>query len=334
MAKEINALVAEIKKGNPKPLYLLFGEEPYFIDKMCQFIADNVLLEEERAFNQMVVYGKDSSIDEVVAHAKRYPMMAERQVLIIKEAQHLNKTIDQLLPYALKPQPSTVLVICYKHLKLDKRKKIYKAFLDNGRTFESKKIYENRLAPWIGKLVADKNYRISPKACALLVESLGVDLGRIENELDKLFQFVPAGSEITLDLIEKHIGISKEFNNFALKEAVGERDVKKAARIIEYFAQNPEDNPVMLTISLLGTFYRQLLQYHGLNDHSKSNVVKALGVNPYFVDDLVVAARNIPMKKVSGIIASLRRLDLKSKGVGANKMTHSDLLKELLTELI
>lgn len=334
MDKEVSAFVAEIKKGAPRPLYLLFGEEPYYIDKISQFIAENVLTEEERAFNQMVVYGKDSSIDDVISHAKRYPMMAERQVLILKEAQHLHRTIDQLLPYTLNPQPTTVLVICYKYLKLDKRKKLFKAIQENGRIFESKKIYEEKVGPWIGKLVAEKNYRISPKSCALLVESLGNDLGRIENELDKLIQFVPQGSEIGLDLIEKHIGISKDFNNFALKEALGERDVKKAARIIEYFAQNPKDNPFMVTISQLNTFYGQLLQYHGLNDHSKSNVAKILGVHPYFVKDYVVAAKNYPMKRVSGIIASLRRLDLKSKGVGANKMSQADLLKELLTELV
>src|SRR5690606_32229043 len=276
----------------------------YFIDKMCQVIADHVLLEEERAFNQMVVYGADSSIDEVISHAKRYPMMAERQVLILKEAQHLNKTIDQLLPYALNPQPTTVLVICYKYLSLDKRKKFFKAIQQKGRTFESKKIYENRLGPWIGKLVAGKNYRISPRACALLVESLGADLGRIENEMDKLCQFVPQGSEITLELSEKHIGISKDFNNFALKEALGARDVKKAARIIEYFAQNPKDNPFVLTVSLLATFYRQILQYHGLSDHSRANVATALRIGPYFVDEIVLAAKNNPMKKVSGILAS------------------------------
>lgn len=333
MDKEMNALVAEIEKGSPKPIYLLFGEEPYFIDKMSQYIADNVLPEEERAFNQMMVYGADCSIDQVISQAKRYPMMAERQVLILKEAQHLNRTIDQLLPYVLNPQPTTVLVICYKYLKLDKRKKLFKAIQEKGRVVETKKMYENKVAPWIGKLVADRNYRISPKACALLVESLGTDLGRIENEMDKLFQFVPQGSEITLDLIEKHIGISKEYNNFALKEALGARDVKKAARIIEYFAQNPKDNPFVVTISLLTTFYRQLLQYHGLSDHSKAHVAKALGINPYFVDEIVLAAKNNPMKRVSGILASLRRLDLKGKGVGVTKMDQRELLKELLVEL-
>jgi len=329
-----NALVAEIKRGNPRPIYLLFGEEPYYIDKISQFIADNVLDADQRDFNQMVIYGKDSSIEEVISQAKRYPMMAERQVLILKEAQHLHRTIDQLLPYAENPQPTTVLVLCYKYLKVDKRKKFFKAIEKNGMVFESPRMYEDRVGAWIGKLMAGKQYRITPKSCAILVEYLGNDLSRIENEMDKLIQFVPPGSEITPELIEKHIGISKEYNNFELKKALGERDVKKAARIIEYFAQNPKDNPLVVTIAQLQTFFSQLLQYHGLADHSKGNVAKALKINPFFVQEYVIAAKNYPMKRVSGIISSLRILDLRSKGVGANRLSQADLLKELLIALV
>src|SRR5690606_10714000 len=170
---------------------------PYYIDKISQFIADNVLDADQRDFNQMVIYGKDSSIEEVISQAKRYPMMAERQVLILKEAQHLHRTIDQLLPYAENPQPTTVLVLCYKYLKVDKRKKFFKAIEKNGMVFESPRMYEDRVGAWIGKLMAGKQYRITPKSCAILVEYLGNDLSRIENEMDKLIQFVPPGSEIT-----------------------------------------------------------------------------------------------------------------------------------------
>lgn len=330
----VKEIVAEIKKGTPRPIYFLMGEEPYYIDKISQFIADNVLTEDEKGFNQMVLYGKDTTIDDVVANAKRFPMMAERQVVIVKEAQHLSRTIENLLSYSENPQPTTVLVICFKYKKLDKRKKLYKAIQKTGELFESKKLYENQVADWIRKTMAGKSYQISPKSCVMLVEFLGTDLSKISNELDKLTLVVPASTEITPELVEKHIGISKDFNNFELKKAIGERDVKKASRIIDYFSQNPKDNPFVVTITLLNTFFTQLLQYHGLNDRSSGNVAKVLGVSPYFVNEYAIAAKNYPMKRVSGIISSLRNLDLKGKGVGASNMSQSDLLKELLAEII
>lgn len=331
---KVKEIVAEIDAGKPKPIYFLMGEEPYYIDKISQYIADNLLSEDEKGFNQMVLYGRDTSVDEVISNAKRFPMMAEHQVVIVKEAQDLSRTIENLTAYVEHPQPTTVLVICYKYKKLDKRKKLYKAVQKHGELFESKKLYENQVADWIRRTLSTKKYRISPKACVLLVEFLGTDLGKINNELNKLTLVVPPSTEITPELIEQHIGISKDFNNFELKKAIGERNVGKAARIIDYFAQNPKDNPFVVTVTLLNTFFTQLLQYHGLKDHSPGNVAKVLGVNPYFVKEYTVAARNYPMKRVSGIISSLRELDLKSKGVGANNMAQSELLKELLTEII
>ncbi|RPG37855.1 MAG: DNA polymerase III subunit delta [Muricauda sp. TMED12] len=331
---KVKEIVSEINNGNPKPIYFLMGEEPYYIDRISQYIANNVLTEDEKGFNQMVLYGKDTSVDEVVANAKRFPMMAQYQVVIVKEAQHLSRTIESLVPYAENPQPTTILVLCYKYKKLDKRKKLYKTIKKSGELFESKKLYENQVADWIRRTLAGKKYKISPKSCVMLVEFLGTDLSKISNELDKLTLIVPVTTEITPELIEEHIGISKDFNNFELKKAIGERNVKKASRIIDYFAQNPKDNPFVVTITLLNTFFTQLLQYHGLNDHSPGNVAKILGVNPYFVNEYVVAAKNYPMKRVSGIISSLRTLDLKGKGVGASNMAQADLLKELLYEIV
>ncbi|MER3317099.1 DNA polymerase III subunit delta [Flagellimonas lutimaris] len=331
---KVKEIVSEINNGNPKPIYFLMGEEPYYIDRISQYIANNVLTEDEKGFNQMVLYGKDTSVDEVVANAKRFPMMAQYQVVIVKEAQHLSRTIESLVSYAENPQPTTILVLCYKYKKLDKRKKLYKTIKKSGELFESKKLYENQVADWIRRTLAGKKYKISPKSCVMLVEFLGTDLSKISNELDKLTLIVPVTTEITPELIEEHIGISKDFNNFELKKAIGERNVKKASRIIDYFAQNPKDNPFVVTITLLNTFFTQLLQYHGLNDHSPGNVAKILGVNPYFVNEYVVAAKNYPMKRVSGIISSLRTLDLKGKGVGASNMAQADLLKELLYEIV
>ena len=330
----VKAIVRGIKQKNLKPIYFLMGEESYYIDKISDFIATNVLTEEERSFNQMSLYGKETSVDEIVSNAKRFPMMAEYQVIIVKEAQELSRTIENLINYAENPQLTTVLVICFKYKKLDKRKKLYKAVQKNGVLFESKKLYENQVVDWIVKALKGKKYQVSPKAAALLVEFLGTDLSRISNELEKLFLAVPKGSEITPADIEEHIGISKDYNNFELKKAIGERNIAKASKIINYFSQNPKDNPFVLTITLLHSFFTQLLQYHGLKDHSSNNIASALSVSPYFVDEYKIAARNYPMKKVSKIVSSLRQLDLKGKGVDAQNMSHSDLLKELLVKIV
>ena len=331
--EEVKRIVADIRNGKISPFYFLFGEEPYYIDKISQFIEKNVLTEEEKGFNQMVLYGKDVSIDDIVANAKRYPMMAERQVVIVKEAQDLSRTIEQLVDYAENPQPTTVLVICFKYKKLDKRKKLYKSVQKHGVLFESKKLYENQVSEWIRTILNGKGYSISHKASLLLVENLGTDLSRISKELDKLTLVLPKESQITPDHIEEHIGISKDYNNFELKKAIGERDVLKASKIIHYFSQNPKDNPFVLTVSLLYNFFSQLLQYHGLNDHSPKSVASALRINPYFVGEYQIAAKNYPMKKVSAIISDLREMDLKGKGVGANALPPSDLLKELLSKI-
>ena len=330
---EVKQIVNDIKNGQIKPIYLLTGEEAYYIDRISEYIEKNILEESERGFNQMVLYGKEVSIEDIVGNAKRFPMMAERQVVIVKEAQHLARSIDKLTAYALNPQPSTVLVLCYKYSKFDKRKKVYKAIKKTGVVFESKKLYENKVADWIRKVLQGKGYKISPKASSLLVEFLGTDLNKISNELNKLQLVLSKEKEITALDIEENIGISKDYNNFELKKAIGERNILKATRILNYFAQNPKDNPFVVTVTLLNTFFTQLLKYHGMSDHNPKSVASVLGINPYFVNEFQVAARNYPMKKVSQVISSLRELDLKGKGVGAS-ITQADLLKELLVKII
>ena len=331
--EEAKQLVADIKNKRFKPIYFLMGDEPYYIDKIASFIGETVLTEAEKGFNQMVLYGRDTSVEDLISNAKRYPMMAEYQVIIVKEAQHLSRTIEQLVKYAENPQPTTILVLCYKYKKLDKRKKLFKSIKSHGVLFESKKLYENQVAEWIRRVLLGKGYKIDPKASAMLVEFLGTDLSKINNELEKLYLVVNSGTEITAALVEKHIGISKDFNNFELKKAIGERNVPKATRIVNYFAENPKDNPFVVTISLLHNFFTQLLQYHGLTDRSSKNVARVLGVNPYFVQEYQVAAKNYPMKRVSTVVGNLRKLDLKGKGVGAQNISQHDLLKELLTAI-
>ncbi|MCB0398727.1 MAG: DNA polymerase III subunit delta [Winogradskyella sp.] len=332
---EVKALVEDIKKGQVKPIYFLMGEEPYYIDKISDFIEDNVLDEAEKGFNQMVLYGRDVTIEDIVSNAKRYPMMAERQVVIVKEAQDLSRTIEKLADYATNPQPTTVLVVNYKYKKIDKRKALYKAINKHGGVvFEGKKLYENQVPDWIRKVLKGNGYDISPKAAQMLVEFLGTDLSKVNNELNKLKIVLPQGTQITPEHIEQNIGISKDFNNFELRKAVGERDIIKSQRIAKYFGDNPKDNPMVVTVSLLFNFFSQLLHLHGMSDKNPRSVASALAVNPYFVNEYLIAARNYPMKKVSEVIALLREFDVKSKGVGANAVPQGDLLKELLVRIM
>lgn len=331
---EVKQLVNDIKSGIIKPIYFLMGEEPYYIDRISDFIEDNILTEEEKGFNQMVLYGRDVSIDDIVSNAKRYPMMAERQVVIVKEAQDLSRTIEKLVAYAENPQPTTVLVVNYKYKKIDKRKALYKAINKLGVVYESKKLYENQVADWIRRVLSPKGYSISHKAAQMLVEFLGTDLSKINNELEKLQLIVPKDTQISPELIEENIGISKDYNNFELRKAIGEKNVVKAHQIINYFADNPKDNPMVVTVSLLFSFFSQLLHLHGMNDKSPRNIASKLRINPYFVSEYTNAARNYPMKKVSNVIATLREFDVKSKGVGANAVPQGDLLKELLVRIM
>lgn len=305
------------------------GEEPYYIDKLSDFIEQNVLSEEEKGFNQTVLYGRDVTIDDIVSTAKRYPMMAERQVVIVKEAQELSRTIDKIESYLENPMESTVLVFCYKYKTLDKRKKATKLLAQKGIVYESKKLYENQVGDWIKRVLAGKKYSIEPKAAAMLVEFLGTDLSKINNELEKLQIILPAGSTINPQHIEENIGFSKDFNNFELLKALGSRNQAKAFHIAHYFSENPKANPLVVTTGIVFGFFVKVLKYHGLKDKNPKNVAVALGISTYFLNDYDVALKNYPMKKVSQIITSLREIDVKSKGVGAN-LSQADLLKEML----
>ncbi len=330
---EAKQIVIDIKSGKIKPIYFLMGEEPYYIDKISDYIEQNVLNEADKGFNLMSLYGRDVTIDDIIGHAKRYPMMADRQVIIVKEAQDLSRTIEKLAAYANNPQESTMLVVNYKYKKIDKRKALYKAIKKIGVVFESKKLYENQVSDWIIRVLASKKISIVPKAAQMLVEFLGTDLSKISNELDKLQIVLSNTNQITPELIEENIGISKDYNNFELRKAIGQHDVVKAYQIVSYFANNPKDNPMVVTVSLLFSFFSQLLHFHGLADKSKRNVATALRINPYFVEDYTIAARNFPMRKVSAVIALLREFDVKSKGVGSSNVSHGDLLKELLFKI-
>lgn len=330
---EVVKIINDIKAGKIKPIYFLMGEEPYYIDRITEYLEQNLLTEDEKGFNQMVLYGRDTTIEDIVSNAKRYPMMAERQVVIVKEAQDLAKSIDKLEPYAENPQMTTVLVFAYKYKTLDKRKKITKTLDKHGLVYESKKMYENQVGQWINRVLQGRGYAIEPKANAMLVAFLGNDLSRIANELNKLEIILPKGSTITPHHIEENIGFSKDFNIFEFRKAIGDKNQLKAYQIAHYFANNKKENPMVVVNGQVFSFFSALLQYHGLKDKSPGNVAKVLKVNPFFVNDYIGAAKNYPMRKVSGIVANLREIDIKSKGVGAANLEDADLYKEMLTAI-
>ena len=327
---EVLKIINDIKAGNIKPIYFLMGEEPYYIDKLCEYIEKNILQEHERDFNQTTLYGRDVTIDDIVATAKRFPMMADKQVVIVKEAQDLSRTIDNLEAYALNPQQSTVLVICYKYKVLNRTKKATKAIIKTGVLFESKKMYENQLGTWITRVLQGKKLSIEPKASAMLIEFLGNDLSKIANEISKLEIILPANSTITPLHIEQNIGFSKDFNNFEFITAIGSKNQLRAYKIAQYFGQNSKDNPIVVTTSLVYGFFNKLLLYHGTKDKNPAKVAALLKISPYFIKDYDLGIKNYPMKKVSAIISQLRQTDIKSKGVGASALSQSDLLNELL----
>lgn len=330
---EYAQILTELRKKQYRPLYFLMGDEAYFIDKISDYIEKNVLDESEREFNLTVLYGRDIDVHTIASEAKRYPMMADHQVVIIKEAQNI-RNIEALEPYVENPLTSTLLVICYKYKTLDKRKTFAKTVAKHGVLFESEKLREYKVPDWISAYLKDKNYSAGPKALQLLTEYLGNDLAKISNELDKLMINLPAGTEITPDHIQHNIGISKDYNTFELNDALAKRDVLRANRIVNYFASNSKEHPIPVTISALYNYFVKVLQFHFLNDKSKDAAARALGVHPFFVQDYVTAARNYPVEKVKHIFSFLREYDLKSKGFENASSDEGDLMKELVWKIL
>ena len=326
-------IINDLKNKKYSPIYLLTGEEPYYIDLISDFIEDQVLTDEEKEFNQNVLYGRDVDTATIVSLAKQYPLMSNWQVLIIKEAQEL-RTLDGLQSYVENPLKSTILVLCYKYKKIDKRKSLVIRIKKNGVFFESQKLYENRIPEWIRSYLQDKGYTISPKASILLLEYLGTDLEKIVNEIGKLIINIPQKREITEEDIEVNIGISKEYNVFELQKAIGKRDVRKVNMIINYFAANEKENPLVKVLAILSGFFIKTMIYHQLKDKSQKGAASALSIHPFFVQDYQVAARNYSMKKLGAIVSYLREYDLKSKGVDNVSVKDGELMKELMFKIL
>jgi DNA polymerase-3 subunit delta len=327
-------IIADLKSKHYSPVYFLEGEEPFFMDRISDYILENVLTEEEKGFNQSILYGKDLSIDSIMTAAKRFPMMAERQVVVIREAQNI-KNIEDLAAYVEKPMRSTILVFNYKYKTIDKRKKLYKALQKNGIYLESKPLYENQVPAWISKYLKEKNLGIDPRAAQMITDFIGSDLQRIVNELEKVTISLVPGTSIMPEDVEKNIGISKDYNIFELQKALGNKDILKSNRIINYFIDNEKQNPLTVIIGNLVTFFRKILIYHAIeNKNDRTVVAQKLGVHPFFISDYTNAAGKYNLDRAVLIISMLREYDLRSKGGRGGSTGNGDLLRELVFKIL
>ena len=324
-------LVAQIKKKEYAPVYLLHGEEPFFIDRLCKMFEESILEPEERDFNQVVLYGKDTSVDMVLANAKQFPFGSPYRVVILKEAKEL-KNIELLDAYVQSPSPQTIFVVCYKYGKLKAAQT--KAYASHGVVFVSEGVKDWNLAAWIQDLASQTfNYKLNPQTAAVLSEHIGNDLSRIFTEFQKLQVVLPAGSEITPDVVEKYIGISKEYNIFELQDALGSRNLSKVYNIMLNFTMHLKDNPNIRTISMLFSYYHKMIRYHLLPDKSNDAMRTVFGnLPPGIIARNVGIANNHTLPQLTRIISILREYDVKSKGVDANN-DEGELLKEMIYKI-
>lgn len=327
-------IIKDLKAKKYSPIYFLHGEESFFIDKISKYIEENVLAEAEKSFNQIVMYGKDTEHKTLIDTCSRYPMMASHQVVILKEAQEM-RNLKELQPYIEKPVPTTILVICHKHKKFDGRTKFGKTVKANTLVFESKRLYDNKIPDWITTYLKSKKYNIIPTAAALVGEYLGTDLSKVSNELDKLVINLPSNTTIDEKHIQEQIGISKEYNVFELQKTLGEKNILKANRIINYFISNPKKNPMVVVVSTLFNFFSKVYMSHFLKNSSESELMKTLKVShAFFLKDYKLAARNFPLAHSQQVISILSEYDLKSKGVERNSASDGDLLKEMVYRIL
>ena len=333
MAKEITYedIVRAVKSRQFAPVYFLMGEEDYYIDRLADYVTDTALTETEKEFNLTVVYGLETDIATVINAAKRYPMMAERQVVVVREAQNL-KNLDDLGYYLQKPSPATVLVFCYKHGSLDRRKKITALIEKAGVLFESKKLKEAQLPGFIAAYLKRRQVEIEPKAQEMMAEYVGTDLNRMAGELEKLIiTLAPGQRRITPEQIERNIGISKDYNNFELKNALINKEVEKANQIVKYFADNPKNNPMMLTLSVLLTYFSNLMLAYYAPEKSDRGVAAYLGLrSPWQAKEYLAGMQRYTGRKVIAIIGALRECDARSKGFRNPSAPDGELLRELV----
>ena len=329
----VEKIISDWKKGVFKPVYWLEGEEEYYIDKVIEHAEHRILPESESAFNLSVFYGKDANWADVINACRRYPMFAERQVVILKEAQHMRE-VDRLESYVDNPLHSTVFVVSYKDKKIDGRTRFAKVLKEKGVLVSTKKMYENQLPEWTQELVQSKGLAISPKGLALLVDHIGNDLSRIENEIDKLSVNLGKRKTITEEDIETFIGVSKEFNVFELQGALAKKDLAKAIRIIQYFEANPKAAPIQLVLPSLYSFFSKVFMVFGAGSTDEKSVSAAIGVNPYFIKDYMQAANLYSYTGVEKVLLLLHNYNMKSLGVNDAGTPDASLLKEMVVKMV
>ena len=332
------SVLQDLKNNKYAPVYFLQGDEPFYIDQISDFIENNALSEAERGFNQTIMYGKDFPMNAVLTNARRFPMMSERQVVIVKEAQEIQDIGKEqgqklLLDYIQQPLPSTILVFAHKYKTIDKRKALGKALDKFCVLVETKKLYDNQVPEWVLKYIKGKGYGIDMKAVQMLADFIGNDLERLSNEIDKVLINYPNKIELSPEIIQKHVGISKDYNVFELQKALQTRDVVKANRIINYFEANPKKNPIIPIIAMIYSFFSKLLMTAHAKDKSQANLARVLKVNPYFVKDYVAAAHQYPLPKIVNAIAAIKEADLRSKGVNFGG-SEGQILKELVFKIL
>ncbi len=343
MPVAFESVLADLKAKKFAPIYFLQGEEPYYIDVISDWIEQNVLTDGEKGFNQMVMYGKETNLTGVLSNAKRFPMMSDKQVVIVKEAQEMSdwdKDIEKYAPlkqfeaYLVNPLPSTILVFAHKYKKLDARRSLSKKIDKHAVCIDSKKLYDNQLPDFISQYFVNKGFKIAPKAIALLAEHVGGNLSRLTNESDKIIINLKNGDLVTEDHVHNFVGISKEYNVFELQKALGNKNALEAHRIVNYFAANPKTNPLILLIPQLFSYFSKIILVHVSKERDERNLAALLGVHPFFVKDYQAAARFYNLSKLEEIIHLLKLADINSKGVDALAMGDGQLMKELIYKIL
>ncbi|OQP61539.1 DNA polymerase III subunit delta [Niastella vici] len=326
-------IISDWKKKLFKPVYWLEGEEDYFIDKIVHYAEHNILTESEAGFNLTVFYGRDADWTQVINACKRYPMFAERQVVLLKEAQHM-RDIDKLESYISQPLSSTIFVVAYKEKKVDGRTQLAKLLKTKAEVFTTKKMYDNALPDWTNELVKGKGYTISQKAVLLLVDHIGNDLSRIDNEVDKMLVNLGTRTNITEDDIEKYVGVSKEYNPFELQSAMAAKDLSKAMRIIQYFEANPKAAPIQLVLPTLYNLFSKTYMIFGQSSKDDKTIAANIGVNAWFVKDYLLVARNYGYNGVEKALLLLHHYNLRSVGVNDTGSSDASLLKEMVAKMV
>ncbi len=339
MAQSPDTILRKLTAREFSPVYFLQGEENYYLNKIAGEIEANAIPENEKHFNLMILYGAETNLAEVIGYARRFPVMAAIQVIIVKEAQDMKdltreKGEEMLIKYATNPVPSTILTICFRGKKLDKRKSLFKILDKHAVVVDSDKIYDNQVPAWVREYIESKGHTVDVNAQQLLADNIGNDLERLSNEIDKVLINFKEPMQINPGIVSRYVGISKEYNSFELQKAIGARNIMKANKIVKYLADNPRSNPVIPIIALLFNYFSKLLIIHHVGPQKESELARIIGVPPYFIREYMQAAKIFNLKKVIDNIHYIREADLMSKGIGVSNIKEGEILKELVYKLM